>query len=131
MLSVTRTFAYVSLLGLVSQSLSTSVDRIERRQAPAADDVPADAKKLPLDCQDSLYTAGMTAEFKASKAYTDEYFVQLKLSASAKDVTDILGTVSGVKATQTYTREYDRGFAAKLSYEQVCSLDKDARVSHL
>jgi ADP-heptose:LPS heptosyltransferase len=130
MFSITQTFAYISLLGLVSQSLCTPNDTIERRQATVSDDVPTDAKKLPLDCQDSLYYAGMTAEFKASKAYTDEYFVQLKLSAGAKDVTDVLATMAGVKAIQTYTREDDRGFSAKLSYEQVCALDKDARVSY-
>lgn len=131
MFSVSRTFAYISLLGLVSQALCTPSGRVVKRQTTPADDVPEDAKKLPLDCQDVLFVAGMTAGFKASKSYTDEYFVQLKLSAGEKDVTDVVATVPGLKPNQLYTREFDRGFSGKLTYEQVCALDKDARVSCL
>jgi hypothetical protein len=122
---------YLSLLGLVSQALCTSSARNARRQANPSLDVPADAKTLPLDCQDSIFIAGVSAEFKASKASTDEYFVQFKLSADAKDVADVLAQplFKGVKVIQPYTKEYDRGFSAKLSYEQVCALDKDAKVS--
>jgi hypothetical protein len=141
MFNLSRAFTYLSLLGVVSQSLGSSGARIQRRQTsgpsssagPSPFDLPADAKKLSNDCQDILYAAGVTAEFKASKANTDEYFVPLKLSATAKDVANILAIPSmrGVKAIQTYTKEYDRGFSAKLTYEQVCALYKDARVSIL
>jgi hypothetical protein len=132
MSKVTHAFVYLSLLGLISHSLCVLNSRIDRRQADPSLDVPTDAKKLPQACQDSLFAAGVSAEFKNSKAFTGEYFVQLKLSATAKDITDVLAQppLTGVKMIQTYTKEYDRGFSAKLSYEQVCALDKDARVSH-
>jgi len=97
------------------------------------DDVPADAKNLPLDCQDILWNSGVTAGFKASTSNTDEYYVSLKLSADAKDAADLLTLpfMKGVKTIQTYSHEYERGFTAKLNYEQVCSLDKEARVSYV
>jgi hypothetical protein len=132
MFELARTFTLLSLLGLVSQSLGALSDRIDRRQANPASDVPADAKTLPLDCQDSLFAAGVNAEFRNSKAFTGEYFVQLKLSATEKDIADVLAKppLTDVKMIQKYTKEYDRGFSAKLKYEQVCALDQDARVSH-
>jgi len=130
MLNFTRAFAYLSLLGVISQSLSASDVGNKRRQtggpSSPADDIPADAKKLPKDCQDIIYVAG-------SKANTDEYFVQLKLSATANDVAALLAlpSINGVKTIQTYTKEYDKGLSAKLSYEQVCTLHKDARVGRI
>jgi len=126
---------YISLLGVLSQSLASSNIVNQKRQASgpssAADDVPADAKRLPMDCQDILYSAGVTAGFKASAANIDNYFVGLKLSTTAKDVTDVLALpyMKGVKAIQTYTQDYDRGFVAKLTYDQVCSVYKEARIS--
>jgi hypothetical protein len=93
-------------------------------------DVPADAKSLPLDCQDILFEAGVTNEFKASKAYSPNYHVALKLSSTAKDASDILTlpALQGVLPLHSYTKEYDHGFVAKLTYQQVCALDKDNRV---
>jgi len=125
MLNFAKAFTYVSLLGVVSQSFG---------QAPApgaGDDIPADAKALSKDCQDSLYAAGITAAFRASKAFTGEYLTTLKLSATLKDVSDLLASpqFSSIKPIQRYTKEYDIGFSAKLTYQQVCALDKDGRVS--
>jgi hypothetical protein len=134
MYTVSTLFTYLSLLGVISQSLgSSSQKRQTSGPSTGASDVPADAKNLSRDCQDTLYHAGVTAEFKASPANTDEYFVPLKLSAAASSVADILAlpSMKGVKTVQTYTKEFDRGFSAKLTYEQVCSLDKDARVRFL
>jgi hypothetical protein len=147
MLNLARTIAF---LALAAQALAVPDIHVEKRQgaapapapatpaaAPAAPsepvvEVPADAKKLPKQCQDILVFSGMTAAFKASPANTGEYLVQLKISATATDVATILAlpVLKGVKAINTYTKEYDRGFTAKLSYEQVCALDKEARVSH-
>ena len=124
---------YISILGVLSQSLCTSTIANQKRQANNPnDDVPADAKKLSADCQDILYTAGVTSGFRASKANSDEYFVGLKLSTTANDVKEILALpyMTGVKTIQTYTQDYDRGFTAKLTYQQVCSLDKEARVRY-
>jgi hypothetical protein len=123
MLNFAQAFTYVSLLGLVSQSFG---------QAPgAADDIPNDAKSLSKDCQDSLYAAGITAAFRASKAFTGEYLTTLKLSATLKDVADLLASPQfpNIRPIQRYTKEYDIGFSAKLTYQQVCALDKDQRVS--
>jgi hypothetical protein len=127
MFNFAKAFTYLSLLGVVSQSLATSN---VRRQA-GADDIPNDAKSLSKDCQDSIYAAGVTAAFKASKAFTGEYLTTFKLSASLKDVTDLLASSAfkSIKPIQRYTKEYDIGFSAKLNYEQVCALDKDGRVS--
>jgi hypothetical protein len=132
MFQVSGALMFLSLSGLLSPSLGALDIRIDRRQATPSLDVPADATKLPQDCQDSLFAAGVTAELKSSKAFTGEYFVQLKLSATEKDITDVLAqpTFKDVKMIHKYTKEYDRGFSAKLSYEQVCALDKDARVNH-
>ena len=121
--------------GSQAQGIGTSATRNVKRQAQGPidpnRDIPADARNLPADCRNILFNAGVTAAFKASKAYTDEYFVSLKFSSSAKDVTDILAMPAyrGVKPIQIYTKDYDRGFTAKLNYQQVCALDKDARVN--
>jgi hypothetical protein len=141
MLNFARASSILFLLASISQTIGASNTGNVKRQAPAPKgqpqydpnrDVPADAKSLPADCQDTLYNAGVTAAFKASKAYTNEYFVSLKFYTSTKDTTEVLNLplLRGVKPIQVYTKDYDKGFSAKLSYDQVCSLDKDARVSN-
>jgi hypothetical protein len=113
------------LLGIASQALA--------QKGPGNLDVPADAKNLPLECQDILFEAGVTNEFKASKAYSNKFHVALKLSSTAKDAQDVLTlpALAGVKPTHSYTKEYDRGFVAPLTYEQACALDKDPRVGYV
>jgi hypothetical protein len=132
MLNFAKAFTYVSLLGAVSQSFGQAPGgQAPGGQAPgAADDIPADAKNLSKDCQDSLYAAGITAAFRASRAFTGEYLTTLKLSATLKEVSDLLASpqFSAIKPVQRYTKEYDIGFSAKLNYQQVCALDKDPRV---
>lgn len=127
-------FATALRFSLLGAALATS--SLERRQqAPQAQpgqpgqvqDVPADAKSLPLTCQDSIYISGMTAEFKQANPQVDQYHVALKLSASPNDVQDVIAK-NGLTALQTYTKDYDRGFVAKLNYGQLCTLDKDSRV---
>ena len=110
------------LLGIASQALA--------QKGQGNLDVPSDAKNLPLECQDILFEAGVTNEFKASKAYTNKFHVAMKLSSTAKDTQDVLAlpVIAGVKPTHSYTKEYDRGFVAPLTYQQACALDKDPRV---
>jgi len=110
------------LLGIASQAFAQKGGNL---------DVPSDAKNLPLDCQDILFEAGVTNEFKASKAYTNKFHVALKLSATAQDATAVLATLGGVKPTHSYNKEYDRGFVAPLTYQQACALDKDPRVGYI
>jgi hypothetical protein len=109
------------LLGIASQALAQKGGNL---------DVPSDAKNLPLECQDILFEAGVTNEFKASRAYSNKFHVALKLSSTPKDAKDVLALpiLAGVKPTHSYTKEYDRGFVAPLTYEQACALDKDPRV---
>jgi hypothetical protein len=131
MFDVAKAITYLSLLGAVSQTAATK--QFARRQAPNGqidprDDIPADAKNLPNDCKAIIYGTGMTAAFKTSKPNPDTYFVQLKFSTTAQDVPAVAGLVN-VKTINVYTKDWDRGFTAKLSYDQVCKLDKDARVS--
>jgi hypothetical protein len=90
--------------------------------------IPEDAKSLPKDCQDSIFNTGMTAEFKNSTYFSDTYDVVLKVSTTAKDLAAVLSTLQGVNPSSKYDTEFDRGFRAKLSYSQVCALDKDPRV---
>jgi len=113
------------LLGIASQALA--------QKGPGNLDVPADAKNLPLECQDILFEAGVTNEFKASRAYSNKFHVAMKLSSTAKDTQDVLAlpVLSGVQPTHQYTKEYDRGFVAPLTYQQACALDKDPRVGYV
>lgn len=126
MLNSSNALSCLLLLGLASAG------SIERRQNPGPPPLPADAQGLPKDCQLSLLSAGVTAGFKASKDNTDEYIVNFKLSANPPDVQSVLALPAlggAVKPIQQYTREYDIGFSAKLTYPQVCAIDKDPRVS--
>jgi hypothetical protein len=132
MFVVAKTITYLSLLGAVSQTLGASSKQFERRQANGQidprDDIPSDAKNLPADCRAIIYGSGMTAAFKTSKPNPDTYFVQLKFSTVQKDVQDIAAMVNA-KPINIYTKDWDRGFTARLNYEQVCRLDKEAKVS--
>jgi hypothetical protein len=109
------------LLGIASQTLAQGRGNI---------DVPADAKNLPLECQDILFDAGVTNEFKASKMYNNKFHVALKISTSAQDAKSVLTlpALAGVKPTHSYDKPYDKGFVAPLTYTQACALDKDPRV---
>jgi len=131
MLNITRSILYLALLGMVSLSSSSSLNRRQAESSDPSLDVPEDAKSLPKDCQDILFVAGVNAAFKAGKNYTDEYVVSLKLSTTADDVTNILAApyMAGVTPKYVYTREFNRAIIAKLTYQQVCSLDRDARVT--
>jgi len=123
----------VIMLRLSSLVLLGVLSQVFAQKGPGGLDVPADAKSLPLDCQDILFEAGVTNEFKASKAYTTNYHVALKLSSTAKDASDLLTlpALQGVSPLHSYTKEYDLGFVAKLSYQQACAMDKDPRVGYI
>jgi len=116
--NIMYSFQLLCLIAAISQSYA---------QAPA-DDVPDDAKSLSTDCQDSLFMAGVTAAFKKSPKYSDKYDVELKLSATPKDLADVIASLKDVTPSLKYDVDYDRGFIAKLTYAQVCALDKDPRV---
>jgi len=110
---------YLALLGAVSQVLGQGA-------APPSGPppIPADAQSLPGDCKAILAHAG-------TKSSGEEHFVSFKLSATAADVASVLAlpALSGVKTIQTYTSDYDRGFTAKLTYQQICAIDKEPKVS--
>ncbi|KAF2674672.1 hypothetical protein BT63DRAFT_408837 [Microthyrium microscopicum] len=110
---------YLAILGSVSHVLG------QQGAAPSGPPpLPADAQSLPADCKAILSHAG-------TKSSGEEHFVSFKLSATAADVSSVLGlpALSGVKAIQSYTQDFDRGFTAKLTYQQICAVDKDPKVA--
>lgn len=95
--------------------------------ATPQDDVPDDAASLSNECKDILFASGMSKSFKSSPNYTDSYDVELKLSATSADLEDVIKKTK-VTPTLKFDTDSDRGFVAKLSYQQVCDLDKESKV---
>jgi hypothetical protein len=95
--------------------------------APAAWPAPADLPaSTSAECKAILQDAGVRAA--DGKLVPNKYIVELKPFATEATVQEI---VSGLKVTPTitYKKKAQPGFAAELTYDQVCSVYKNVAVS--
>lgn len=107
-------------------------------QAPAAGAPPAagspSAWRAPADlpastsqeCKAILQDAGVRAA--DGEIIPNKYMVELKPFATEATVKEIAAALK-VKPTLTYKKKAQPGFAAELTYDQVCSVYKNSAVS--
>jgi len=96
--------------------------------APPAWAPPADLPaSTSAECKHILQDAGVRAPDNV--IIPNNYIVDLKPFANVQDVLS-LPALKGVTPKITYKRQAQPGFAAQLTYDQVCSIYHDAAVSY-